>query len=574
MLKSRITTGIILFGILIIFVLAGFIAVSPLLANAAEGEILFSETAFTYMPSADLTSQVYTNATIGSTIRIKMTQTQYQCISDVKYTLVKITAVDDVVTYDESDIYVNSKAIDATSVVSSGNITAFTLYATPSQASYAYFEIVAKEWCAIILDVTYDLGGGEDISYSSAVYSVTNIDNSLPSAYYKSWSYESGSYTFLVTVSGNQTKYTRSANSGIKKIVFTKIVSGEEIILETIENLTEIRYSYELVADTNLKAYYYAKVTDYVGNTNVCLIVTLGSYNKDFESAVNNTIEEIERASELFSPYILSDLTDAFATYYLYVQAFYEAGSDTTAQANAEAKIDAQRIVITDLIYDYTQIRTLAENGQKDYSLTIINEEYLSGIELVEVENSYEALLYGETATFTIALAEYDTSKVDKTAEMLASGINNISKVLGLTLATSNSIKGEVNITFTSPLQIKVPVSDYGAVSCVVKITDSEGNVTYENLEITEYTTYILINMPYSQGVITLMTSENNGNRLLWLLLLLIVPVGAGVFLVVIKIKKDKQKKLQQEIVENSEESEKTAYNPKNKSKKGNKKKK
>lgn len=575
--KTLPISFIALYYIILLIIVAMFGISTNKVAFASEMDFAFYEDDFSFIPDESVNNKTYANGESGATIRLNMTQEQYTKIVAIKYTLVRIKNIDDKVTYDENEIYVNDKAITEDAEIENKTYTNsdFDIYQEPTLNAYGYVDIVAKEWCAIVLDVTYNEGDGDKITLDSYVFSVTNIDSSKPSAYYRSWSYDEGAYIFKVTVNGNQPQATATANSGIKKIEFIrKIIVGNEIlvtVLDTIENITSYPYYYELKAETTQKAYFYAKVTDWVNNESNNLIVTTGSYDAGFETAVNNKINEIERVDGIFSPYILKNLADEYANYYLKVQE-YEQESDEEKKEIIATKIQAQKNVIYKLLGEYADIRTLAENGVRDFNLNVINSEYLAGVAIGNVNDAYTTLLWGEVATFTITLADFDLRKIDKTTEIEASGLINASKVLNLTFTTTNSVDGEADITFTEPIEIRLPISDYKKVAAVVTRVDNQGATTIEKLQITEYKSYILVHMPYSKGVISVVFGEKAISPYYWLFTLAIIPIGIGIYFIVKKINKNKQIKLEQLGKERQEAKSLPKYVAKNKSKKGKKK--
>lgn len=579
MCAKRIIKGNFILLFIILLLIISTLGISKTATAYASLDFSFLEEDFTFIPDPSVGSLSFTNATAGARIRINMTEAQVGGIISVKYTLVKIKNIDDRVTFDENNIYINSKAITATDEIENKTIlkSQFLSYPSPKENKYSYIDIVAKEWCAIVIDVNYNVGNGNQVSYDSYVYNVTNIDNSNPSAYYRTWSFDSGAYTFKVTVNGNAAKAPQSANSGIKKIEFVReIVNGNDIqvtLLDTIENITSHPYYYDLRAETTQKAFYYARVTDWVGNYSKNLIVTFGSYDASFESAVNNTLAQIERAKEIFSPYILKNMTDGYASYSSLVQSYYAEGDEVKRQKITD-QISAQKVAVYKLMGDYANVRTLAENGVRDYNLKVVNPEYLEeGVYVGNVNAAYTALLYGEVANFTIALADFDLKKVDKKAEIAAAEIIKAERVLGLTLETVNSVTGDVDITFTAPIDIRLPLKDFKAVSAVVKRT-IDGVDTFEKLKITEYKNYILVHMPYSKGVISVVLGQKAVSPFYWFFTLLVLPFGAGIFVLVKLLKKKnlaKKEQLEKEMQE--AKAQVKNYVAKNKSKKGKKKK-
>lgn len=583
-MKRIIKANTVLFFICLFLVFCIGIVTNKSVVFALDEQNLnytFTQDDFTFIPNENVDSRVYSNAEFGSKIRVSMTSVQYENIISIKYTLVKISS-GNIVTHNDKDIYIDGKVVTSDNVVKNGTDTiyksGFKEYEKPNVTRHGYIDITAHEWCAIVLVVKYNDAGKEAYNHSSHVYNVTNIDNSKPTAYYSSWSYNEGFYTFRVTVNGNQLQAKRTENSGISKVEFIKVTGAgateQTTILDTIDNITKTPYFYDLKVDANEKAFFYARVSDWVGNKNYDdkikgnLIAAFGSYDASFESAVNNALHELERAKDVFSPHILKNLTDEFATYGIRVQEFQEAQDKT----NAAAKVEIQKNVIYNLLKEYANVRTLAENGVRDFNLKIINSEYLNGVSIGNVNKAYTTLLYGEVANFTIALADFDLRLFDKTKEIEASGLKNAKRVLSLTLETNNSQKGDVDITFTSPLDIRIPIANYKAVSAVVKLIDENGNERLEKLDITEYRSYFMVHMPYSKGVVSVVFGEKIISPYYWFFTLLVIPIAIGLFFLFRHTKKKKLEKMEQLAKERQENKQK--YVAKNKSKKGKKKKK
>jgi hypothetical protein len=543
---------------------------------AGEVDYSFFEKDYTYIADDRVESRVYSNDIVGSRIRLNMTIGQFNNIVSIKYNLVKIKLDEDKITYTQNDIFINGKAVAESDIAKTEIIykSSFIPYENKDNAKYGYIDIVAYEWCAIVVDVKYKDSGVDTDTYSSYVYKVTNIDNSKPTAYYRSWNYDIGNYTFRVTVNGNQQKAIRSANSGIRKVEFLKVTgageSAQTVVLDSVENISATPYFYDLKVSANQKAFYYARVIDWVGNESKNLIAAFGTYDEGFESAVNNTLEEIERAEGIFSPYILKNLTDEFATYGIRVQEFVDAQSDK--KTDAAARVEVQKNVIYKLLREYANIRILAENGVRDFNLKVINEEYLSGVLIGNVNNAYTTLLYGEVANFTVVLADFDLRKFDKSQEIDASGLIKAERVLGITLETSNSLNGDIDIIFTRPVDIRIPLSNYKAVSAVVKVVGDNGNVRFEKLGITEYKSYFLVHMPYSKGTLTVVFGQKAVSPYYWFFTLLVIPVGILAYFLIKEVKERKLERLEQ--LEKERMEAKLSYVAKNKSKKGNKKKK
>jgi uncharacterized membrane protein len=577
MKRRIIKTDIFLFFICLFLVILISVCPTKSVAYAVDDQDLdytFFEKDYTYIPNDNVESKTYSNEKEGSTHRLRMTVGQFQNIVSIKYHLVKIKLTSDEITYTADDIFLNGIKVTADDIAEIKTIekSSFVEYENKDATRYGYIDIVAHELCGIVLEVKYAEGAIEGANYSSYIKYVTNIDNSKPTAYYKDWSYDTGKYVFRVTVNGNQLKATQSADSGLRKVVFfqkTGTGAAEKItVLDSTEDISKTPYFYDLKVNPNEKAFYYARVTDWVGNESTNLIVAFGSYDSGFESAVNNALDDLARAEGIYSPHIMKNLSNEFATYGIRVQEFNESDDKITSAA----KVEVQKNVIYKLLKEYANIRTLAENGVRDYDLKIINSIYLEGILVGNVNKAYTTLLYGEVANFTIALADFDPRKYDKDAQISASGLKNAERVLSLDLTTTNSQTGNVDITFASPLDIRIPLSDYKSVSAVVEIVDADGNERIEKIEITEYKSYFLIHMPYSKGIVSVVFGEKIISPYYWFFTLAIIPIGIGVFLIISKAKKTKLEKQEHNAKERLENKEK--YVPKNKSKKGKKKKK
>ena len=579
MMKKRILcTGIILFFIGLLSTLFLFGVKADSISYASELDFIFLENDFTFIADDRIESRSYSNAEIGSRIRVNMTKEQYENISFIKFTLVKITTINDEITYSAENILKNDKEVSSQDIIKADKVyqSSFLEYENQSLSKYGYIDIVANEFCAIVLDVEYDNGGEKVQTHSSYIYKVTNIDNSKPTAYYTTLSYDVGSYVFRVTVNGNQPKAVRTANSRIRKVEFIKVTGSDtnptRTTLDTIEGINVVPYYYELRINPTEKALYYAKVLDWVGNESENLIVVFGTHDASFESAVNNTLDELARGKDIYAPHLIKNLADEFALYGLRVQEYVDAPQDK--KTDASAKIEKQKNVIYKLLGEFAHIRTLAENGVRDFDVKVINPEYLQGESILigNVNKAYSTLLYGEVATFTVALADFDLRIINKDAEIKASGLKNVNRALGITLETTNSIKGEVDITFDQPIEIRIPISDYKSVVAVVKRVDEKGNEWHQKLNITEYKSYFLVHMPYSNGIITIVFGKKPISPYYWLLTLLIIPISISAYFIIrhIKVKRQKEReRLKQERLQSKEK-----YVAKNKSKKGKKKKK
>jgi len=298
------------------------------------------------------------------------------------------------------------------------------------------------------------------------------------------------------------------------------------------------------------------------------LLVSVGnsSYNDGFESALNNDYNDFKSVKDEYSVSSYDAFEKAYFDYYLLVQDYSNASTVEDRQ-EIENNIIRQMTTVQALRNDFTKSEKLRLEGKKNIQIIVANGEYLKGdIEFLNISEAYSTLLYGETAVFNISIADFDLNKVDKTAEISESGLKNVSSVIGLTFNTNKVITGDEDITFTVPLKIKLPIGDYKKVSCVMAVVDNEGNTTYTNLSIVEYTSYIVVNMPQSKGVITIVLAEDNNKNLLWLLTLLIIPIGIGAYCVIILFKKkNAQKKIEKDIETKRIIDEKNANEIKNK---------
>lgn len=548
-----------LYIIALILFSTAFVTLSPYKAHA-DAEIFFAESSFPSISG-------YSNAQDGTKIKISMSEEQYNRTNSVKYHLVKINDSADEVTYDADEIYINSKTVGENDIISNGEIVNFTVYENANSYRYAYFEITAYEWCAIVLDVVFD---STKHSYSSFVYKIINIDNSKPYAYYKNWTFESGYYIFNVIVNDNQPKAVRTASSGLKKVEILKETNGAAQVIYSEDVTIQGIYSYKLKTDSN-KAKYFVRATDYAGNQGSTLILEFlsASYNADFESAAKNSIDELKLYKDYYTPSLLDRLEDGFAAYYLYVQQYDSA--DESAKVTTKTRVESQISTVTSIMGEYAKAKEFFGKGVKDFSLEIINPEYIEGVKISNAEKAYASLLYGEKALFTLILAEFDLSKVDKSEEISFSKIRNADRVINITLNTKNSVEGEINKNFEEPLFIKAPIKNYGKAECILKIDNGDGSYSFKKLEFDEYNNYILIKMPQSYGVITIITGKNR-NAYLWFFTLLLIPIGVAVFFTVKNIKVKKSEKIASDIEKDGNVKE-IIYNPKNKSKKKSKKK-
>lgn len=545
-------------------------------AYAGEGMTIIKQSAFQFMPDKGVDSVVYANGKTGATVRVSLTQDQANEILEIKYFFVYIKAVSDEVTRDENgETYKNGAKISEDDVDGKAKKQAeVKKYSAPTINKDSYFDVNVKKWSALVIDIKYDGGGNEEWSYNNKnIYYITNIDNSAPKAYKNSFVYKENGFEFDIEFTDKNVSAV-TAVSGIKSIdIRRETASGEERIFYNIK-IASADYNYPLSVSSDITGTYYAYLTDYVGNyVKVKLFeMSLAVYNSDFESALENAFEEFESVADYYTKESFDTFKKAYYDYKYYVQEYASSGTDE--KDKWEKSIKERMKTLTALMKDFSDNEKLRAAGEKNIEIEIANKEFLDGdIELINVAEAFPELLYGQTTFFNFSLAEFDNSNESKKEEIRKSGLTNITKMLSITLSTMQ-LSGKTDKVLVAPLKIKVPMKNYGKIVCIIKTYDEDGGEVYKTAEIKEYKSYIIINMPNSNGVITVCFGEEENEDLLWLLVLLIIPLGLAMFFIIrhSKIKKNKaneQKKKEYELKQAEQLKEKNNKPiPKNKKKK------
>lgn len=473
------------------------------------------------------------NGVDGCVYVVPIKEEVYKNILSVTVTVVKLKEADTtestVQTDGENNVTSGHALIETFTVEKTG----MTVYEKPTPNKHAYFEITAKQWCAFVFTVKYMSGTEEKTAYDPEILYCRAIDNSVPEAYYLSWSYESGQYVFDVTVRGNKRGYTLSSDSGLKAFTVLKYSGGAWTKIEEITVSGGSTYNYRLKT-TPGNAVYYMDIIDNVGNGARCRIVELKqtTYDKGFESAVENQISDLASYDD-FSEELKAELEKEYYTYYLLIQ-------DSTA-TETEIK-EAQNVVYETMAY-IAKLQEMKAEGVKEYTVLNPYVEYFGGEIAVLNPAVFASQKYGEKAEYIFQTAYYDPDSVDRAAEKKLLGIRNPKELYTVTF-TLRKDGEEVKEDFSEPLAVKLPF-DKGEVSVSLTYTDAEGNKTVKECKVGYGTDYTVIYLDKSYGQINIFVGSEADLRWLWFLT--VIPVAAVIAVTVILIRRKKRQKIDTE---------------------------
>lgn len=456
-------------------------------------------------------------------------------ITKVTYTQVKIDnqGQGELITVDNEsgEIFINGEAVADDRLIKESEEVSVNDCVNPTAQKNKYIEVTAKEWSAFIFAVYYQGLDGEEVTYDSEIVCCTSIDSGIPEVYRTgNWIVSGDSILYEVMIRSDPRNQMRSYDSGLDFFVVYK--GNQEI--DRVNNIGNTFYTYTLSVSLKEVAYYEIHAADNAGNSVMKLRLAENnntSYDLGFESAVKNALSYL-KDNVNYNEKVRADLEKSYYDYYMVIQ---------KADSTTKQKEDAKEVALYYLT-EYARLKKLESAGEKEWSLYVVNTEYLSGeISLKNVNTAFADLKYGEKAKISITLATFDPKKVDKSSEMAIIGVEKCREIVSFTLSTE--VNSELYLSkLTSPLQIAVPYGDYKNLKATITFLDENGNEVIEEVDITEYKDYIVLNSDYSYGTINLFVDNNLNNPLLWLLTLLILPLGGGVTVVIINIKKKKSK--------------------------------
>lgn len=478
----------------------------------------------------------YFNAVDGCVYRIPIKQSAYSNFIRAEYTVVRLNGISDVVTTDDENNITSSQEIIRTATVLKSELSA---YANPTINKYRYFEVTAYEWCAFVFTVYYNGTNGEAAAYGSEIIYCVNIDSSAPEAYYTGWVYRDGGYVFSVVVHGNTTSDVNTANSGLKAFTVLKYANGAYTQLDEVTNIGNTFYNYQLTADKG-KAAYYLDIIDNAGNGSRVLIVefTETSYNADFESAVENTLANLKSNSFYadFSDGLYNSLSEAYYSYYLLIQDVSASESDIKEAQNA----------CYDIMKYIALLKEMKNEGKKETVVVNLNTEYLGGdITLGNAGYAFGSQKYGEVAYYTLSVAQYDLSRVDRKEAMAFLGISGADTLYTLSLSLALGTVS-VETAFDEALEVILPV-EFKDVAAVQTVTLADGTTERYELNVVYGNGSTVIFLPYTYGTVDIFVGEKVGFNLLWLILIVPLSVAAVALAVVFAVKRVKLKKIDSE---------------------------
>ena len=519
--------------LLILIIIAATLAAGTVISGTDVSAYSLSETVY-YLSTFEVKGTAnYYNGVDGCVYVVPIKEEAYENILSVTVTVVKLKEVDtteSTVQTDGENNVTSGHEIVKTFTVDKAEMS---VYAQPNPNKYAYFEITATQWCAFVFTVKYMSGTEKKTAYDSEILYCRAIDNSVPEAYYLSWSYESGQYVFDVTVRGNKREYTLSADSGLKAFTVLKYSGGAWTKIEEITVSGGSTYNYRLKTTAG-NAVYYVDIIDNVGNGARCKIVELKetTYDKGFESAVENQITELQSYDD-FSEELKAELEKEYYTYFLLIQ---------NSEASETEIKEAQNVVYETMAY-IAELKKMKAEGVKEYTVLNPYVEYFGGN--IEIRNSavLASQKYGEKAEYIFQTSYYNPDGVDRTEEKKVLGISSAKELytVNFTLRKDGT---EVREEFSEPLLVKMPFYK-GEVSVSVTYFDENGQKTVEKCKVGYGTDYTTIYLDKSFGQINIFIGSKADLRWLWFLT--VIPVAAVIAVTVILIRRKKRQKIDTE---------------------------
>ncbi len=432
---------------------------------------------------------------------------------------------------ESGEIFINGEAVTSDRLIKTDEEVDVNDCVNPTSQKNKYIKVTANEWSAFVFAVYYQGNDGEAITYDSEVICCTSIDSGSPEVYRTgNWTVADDTIQYEVMIRSDKRNQTRSFDTGLDFFVVYK--GNQEI--DRVISIGNTFYTYTLAVSLKEVAYYEIHAVDNAGNSLMKTRIAENnntSYDLGFESAVKNALNYLED-NDLYNAKVRADLEKYYYEYYMTIQK-----EDSTTKQKEDAKA-----VALAYLTEYARLKKLENSGDKEWSLSVINKEYLTGeITLKNASTAFGELKYGEQAKITMTLALFDPEKVDKSLEMAVVGVGKSREILSFTLNTQINNE-DYQAKLTSPLIIAVPYSDYKNLKATITYLDDNNNETIKEVDITRYKDYIILNSEYSYGTINLFVDNDLSNSLLWLLTLLIIPLGGAVAAIIIYKKKKKSK--------------------------------
>lgn len=480
----------------------------------------------------------YHNDKDGCGFYVYVNASVHDKITKIVYDSVKLASLADTVTVDDEN---NVTLKPGQSFLEKGvTVNGDDLKPKENTMKY-YFTVSTKANCAFIFTVYYkESESAEEIPvYGSAygkdggnrtnLYYYRKIDDSSPTAYCEYAYFDSGKYVFNVTIKGNSSADSASADSGIKSFCVCKAKNNVSSVIEEIKNVGVTETNYKL-AVTLEKAVYYVDIIDNAGNaTRKELFSYSGaSYDEGFESAVKNKLNEL-KSDDVYSSDLISRLEKAYNEYFFAIQ-------DTSV---SDSEIKKLQDVCYGILKEIHNIQEGKKEGLKDVTVKNFNTEYLGG-EITLTSSSALPTKYGDNAVFTVTVAEYDLKKVDKTAAVKFGNIKNALYVISVT--TELTVKSEtITEKCDGTVCLSVPWKDEGGKKLKCVQTAAGEETVYSDCEVIYGRDRAEIYISYPTGVLDIfVVSEKD---LTWLWSLTALPVVALAIAVPIIIKKKKSNK-------------------------------
>jgi len=536
--KNLAQRALLLIIISFLFVLCG-LSVS---AHSSLADFAF---AGDYVLSVEQEAGNYFNADTGVEIRAYIkTAAKKEIFDDGKVFYARVPLIDVFQTVsisEDGEVFVNGTSREVTWTEAAKTVEA---KAIKGEAYYGYASARIFEWSALVWAVyangaySYNITVKGEKSETNAFHSYA-IDNSFPEVYYTGdfIEYAGGKIDFDLMLRGNKRgdENKPTADSGI--LSYTVYKNGVKTDEKTFTGTLPRTYPYTLRVENSQKAKYTVLIVDGAKNQTLTLVREISdtdvSFDPDFESVVENTLDRLRSKKDVFSEDILADLEKAYTNYRYLIQ---------ISEATKEEKLAEKEKVRPYLTRAQKAINEYL-GGERTFSIAALNTGYLSGEPTItNVSSAIGSIVpYGDDVIFNLAFAEFKPNQ--KQAEVKAAGFNGAKTVLSAAFSIAGAKQGSVGAkNLKADLELNIPYASYKTVSAVIAYRD--GEVTrIESADIRIASGYITVYVPVTQCEISLIINgTNTNNDLWWLMTLNVIPLGVASAAVIRKVKKKKLK--------------------------------
>lgn len=469
-------------------------------------------------------SKMYYSAQEGCTYVISLVENHDFPVQKIFYSAYQVSIQEENIGYDDENNITNPFAkdmqgndIDKVEII---NIQRGDDFNEQRQRIIS-FEVTVYEWSACVFYTQWD-NLGETIEEEGDFLYCTNIDNSPPNISLTAEPIlQDNGFVFNYAVRANEYTSDRTANSGFKKVTVYRKLTEENSQPENIQVYEQFTNSLMFYGQfLAIKGEYFIEAIDGVNNKKTVRVI-----NIDYDINHRRTIDNVETMLSKQADY-KKELIDNLKEKYVKWQIMYF--DDYYTQAQLEEAYN-----------DTLEALTICGQAKKEFKVKVINNFYVGDVTVENFDSStYADIVYGETITMNISLAEYQNGN-NKFDEIFSqSKMKSAEKILAINVELTSDMKELAFSQFVEPIKISIPLSKYKNISAVSESLVN-GQTVYSQLRVDKGDTWVMVYVPQAQTTVNLVIQQNNAaDNLKWLyLLLLLVPIALGVVLFVYKNK-------------------------------------